>query len=119
MPTRKPATIDEYLATLGVEQRATLNRLRKAIHAAAPGSEECINYGVPVIKRDGKKLVGFGAAARHCSFYPMSSTIVPLFAQELTKYSTSKGTIRFTWDQPLPVALVKKLVVARIRENEE
>lgn len=116
MSTKSPKTIDEYLARLGDDQRVLLNRIRKAIHAAVPGAEECISYGVPVIRSGGKKVVGFGAAVGHCSFYPMSSTIVPMFEQELARYSTSKGTIRFTSENPLPATLVRKLVKARIAE---
>ena len=116
MSSNVPTTVDEYLTRLSDEQRGLLNRLRKTIHAAVPGAEECICYGVPVIRRNGQKLVGFGAAAGHCSFYPMSSTIVPMFEQELACFKTSKGTIRFTSTCPLPAAMVRKLVKARIAE---
>jgi uncharacterized protein YdhG (YjbR/CyaY superfamily) len=113
----KPSTIDAYLATLGSDERAALERLRKTIHAAAPGAEECISYQLPAFRLDGKPLVAFGATAQHCAFFPMSGTIVEAHADELEGYDTSKGTIRFQPDDPLPVTLVRKLVKARIAET--
>jgi uncharacterized protein YdhG (YjbR/CyaY superfamily) len=115
----KPKTIDEYLALLSADQRAALEKLRKAIKAAAPKAEECISYGLAAFRLDGKPLVAFGATASHCAFYPMSSATVPAHKDELKDYDTSKGTIRFQADKPLPGALVRKLVKARIAENVE
>lgn len=116
-PRRKPATIDEYLSGVPDEQRTALEKLRKTIRAAAPRAEECISYGLPAFRLDGRALVAFSAAARHCSFFPMSGTTVTDHADELADYDTSKGTIRFQPDKPLPAALVRKLVKARIAEN--
>jgi uncharacterized protein YdhG (YjbR/CyaY superfamily) len=110
-------TIDDYLAALGREQRAALERLRKSIRAAAPRAEECLAYSLPAFRLNGKLLVAFGAARNHCAFYPMSSATVEAHQAELKGYSTSKGTIRFQADRGLPVALVRKLVKARIAEN--
>ena len=112
----KVTTIDEYLAAVSADQRAALERLRKTIKAAAPKAEECISYQVPAFRQDGM-LVGFGAAASHCAFYLMSATAVEAHRDELSDYDTSKGTIRFQADKPLPAALVRKLVKARIAEN--
>ncbi len=114
--TGKPKTIDDYLAALSADQRAALKRLRKTIRAAAPKAEECISYQVPAF-RQGRMLVGFGAAAKHCSFFLMSSSTLEGFQDELEGYDTSKGTIRFRPNEPLPAALVKKLVKARLAEN--
>ncbi len=111
----KPSTIDEYLAAVGGDKRAALEKLRKAIRGAAPQAEECISYQVPAFRLDGRMLVAFGAAANHCSFYPGSSPIKAL-EDELKNYDTSKGTIRFQADNPLPAALVRKLVKVRIGE---
>ena len=116
MPRSKPATIDEYLAGVGDDQRAALEKLRKAIRAAAPKAEECISYGLAAFRLNGKPLVGFGATASHCAFYPMSGTSVDAHKSDLKEYHTSKGTIRFAADEPLPAALVRKLVKARIAE---
>src|SRR5213596_1004002 len=110
MNNRKPKTIDEYLAPLSDDKRAALEKLRKTIRAAAPKAEECISYQLPAFRLNGRMLVGFGATAKHCAFYPMSSSTVEAHQDELKEYGTSKGTIRFQADQPLPAALVRKLV---------
>jgi len=109
-------TIDQYLAGLSDDKRAALQRLRKTIKAAAPKAEECISYQLPAFRQNGM-LVGFGATANHCAFYLMSATTVEAYKEELEGYDTSKGTIRFQADDPLPAALVRKLVKARIAEN--
>jgi len=112
----KPKTIDEYLASLPPAERRTLQQLRKAIHSAAPGAEETISYGIPGFRLGGRLLVSFGAAANHCAFYPGAH---PLEAhrKEVDRYDTSRGTIRFPKDRPLPTALVRKLVKTRIAER--
>jgi uncharacterized protein YdhG (YjbR/CyaY superfamily) len=112
----KPKTIDEYLAPLPAEQRAALERLRKTIKSAAPKAEECISYGICAFRLNGM-LVGFGATSKHCAFYLMSASIIGTHREDLAGYDTSKGTIRFQPDEPLPAALVKKLVKARLAEN--
>jgi uncharacterized protein YdhG (YjbR/CyaY superfamily) len=113
----KPQTHEEYLAALSDDKRAALEKLRKTIHEAAPGAEECISYQLPAFRLDGRMLVAFGATAKHCAFYLMSSSTVEAHKEELKDYDTSKGTIRFQADEPLPTALVRKLVMARIAEN--
>ena len=106
----------EYLAALSAEKRGALEKLRKQIAAAAPNAEECMSYGIPGFRLDGKLLVSYGAAANHCAFYPGSITCQ--FAQELSDYETSgKGTIRFSPEKPLPAALVRKIVTARIAQR--
>jgi uncharacterized protein YdhG (YjbR/CyaY superfamily) len=114
----KPKNIDEYLAAVSQDQRAALEKIRKAIHAAAPEATEYIGYGLAAFRLDGKPLVAFGAMAGHCAFFPMSGSTVATLADELKHYGTSKGTIRFPANKPLPAALVKKLVKTRIAENE-
>jgi uncharacterized protein YdhG (YjbR/CyaY superfamily) len=116
--TAKPANIDDYLAALKADQRAALEKLRQTIKKSAPQAEECISYGVPAFRQDGM-LVGFGATANHCSFFLMSGATVANHAEELAKYDTSKGTIRFPADKPLPSALVRKLVKARLAEKNK
>jgi uncharacterized protein YdhG (YjbR/CyaY superfamily) len=110
-------TIDEYLARVSEDQRVALERLRGIIRAAAPQAEECISYRIPTFRLHGA-LVGFGATANHCAFYLLSSCTVADHSRELANYDTSKGTIRFQPDEPLPAALVRKLVKARMRENQ-
>ncbi len=112
-----PKTHDEYLATLPEDKRAALEKLRRTIHRAAPGAEECMSYRLPAFRFEGRVLVAFGAASEHCALYPMSATAVEAHQEELKGFDTSKGTIRFQPDHPLPAALVKKLVQARIAEN--
>ena len=114
----KPRTIDEYLARVGDDHRAALEDLRATIKQVAPAAEECISYGIPAFRLNGM-LVGFGATSKHCAFYLMSATTVDAHKQALARYDTSKGTIRFQPDDPLPATLVRKLVKARIRENSE
>ena len=114
-PGKKPASINEYLAAVTPEKRAALQRLRKTIRATAPRAEECISYGIPAFRLDGRVLVYFAAAAKHCSFFP--GGLVKDFEDELEGYETSKGTVRFTPDHPLPVALIRKLVKAAMARN--
>lgn len=110
------ATIDDYLAPLGAQKRAALEKLRRQIRAAAPDAEECISYGIPSFRLDGRLLVSFGAAAKHCAFYPGAQPIAAL-AAELAGYDTSKGTIRYDPERALPAPLVRKIVKLRIAEN--
>ena len=113
----RPKTIGEYLARVSPEQRVALERLRKTIRAAAPKAEECISYGIAAFRQRGM-LVGFGATRRHCAFYLMSASTLDEFRDEVEGYDISKGTIRFQAARPLPASLVRKLVQARIAENE-
>jgi len=116
MAADKLTTVDGYLAKLDEKQRAALEKLRKTIRAAAPKAEECISYGIPAFKLHGM-LVGFGAAKNHCAFYLFNASTVAAHQNLLQGRDTSKGTIRFAVDKPLPLALVRKLVKTRIAEN--
>ena len=113
----QPKTIDEYLAGLPPQDRAALEKVRRAVHAAAPGAEECISYGMPAFRLNGKLIAGFKAAANHCSFHPMSGETVATLEKDLAGYETSRGTIRFQPRAGLPATLVRKLVKARISEG--
>jgi uncharacterized protein YdhG (YjbR/CyaY superfamily) len=112
----KPQTIDEYLAPLSREKRTALEKLRQAIKSAAPEAQECISYQIPAFRLGGRLLVAFGAAANHCAFYP-GAFPVEAHKDDLRAYDTSKGTIRFEADSPLPAILVRKLVKSRIAER--
>jgi uncharacterized protein YdhG (YjbR/CyaY superfamily) len=114
---RKPQTVNEYLAGLSPEKRAALQKLRLAVRAAAPRAEECISYGMPAYRLDGKLIAGFKAATNHCSYHPMSGETVATLKADLAGYDTSPGTIRFSPRAGLPAALVRKLVKARIAEG--
>lgn len=115
--TNLPAkNVDEYLAGVPKEARATLERLRKTIKAAAPMASEGISYQIPMYKHYGM-VVGFAAFKNHCSIFP-GAAVMDAYKEELKPYDTSKGTIRFPANKPLPATLIKKLVRARIKENE-
>ena len=113
----KPESVDDYLAALPDDKQAALARLRKLVQAAAPKAVEVISYQIPVYKYHGM-LVGFAAFKNHCSFFVMSQSVMKAHAEEIEKYGGAETTIHFAADKPLPMALVKKLVKARILENE-
>jgi uncharacterized protein YdhG (YjbR/CyaY superfamily) len=108
--------IDGYLAQLSPAKRAGLQKLRRAIHAAVPGAEECITYQMPAFRKNGRVFAWFGAGANHLALYPGAASI-KLHGDELENYDTSKGTVRFPIDNPLPATLVKKLVKASLSAN--
>ena len=113
-----PKDVDEYLAGVPEPARSTLNRVRAAIRSAVPPeATEAISYRMPTFKYKGP-LLGFAAFPNHCGLYPMSPAVMEAFKKELQGFHTSKGAIRFPVDKPLSAALVKKLVKARIAENE-
>jgi uncharacterized protein YdhG (YjbR/CyaY superfamily) len=114
-----PKDIDEYLAGVPEPAHTTLNKLRSMIRAASPAeATEAISYGMPAFKYKGS-LVAFAAFSNHCSLFPMNSSLIKTFKKELEGFETAKGTIRFSVDKPLPAALLKKLVKARVAENEQ
>jgi uncharacterized protein YdhG (YjbR/CyaY superfamily) len=115
--SQPPASTDSYLAALGANKRRALAKLRKEIKAAAPKAEECISYGVPGFRLNGRLLASYAASAKHCAFYPGS--IVQQLRKELKGYDTGKGTIRFPADNPLPGPLVRKIVKARIAQQAQ
>jgi uncharacterized protein YdhG (YjbR/CyaY superfamily) len=110
--------IDEYLAGVPEPARSTLNKIRAAIRSAVPPeATEAISYGMPSFKYQGRPLVWFAAFSNHCSLYPMNASLMEAL-QAVKGVEVSKGTIRFPVDKPLPAALVKRLVKARIAANE-
>jgi uncharacterized protein YdhG (YjbR/CyaY superfamily) len=108
--------VEAYLATVPADARNALQKLRRAIKAAAPDAVEAISYGLPAFKLDGRVLVCYRAAKDHCSFHPMSGNVIRAHAAELRAYGTSKGTIRFGPDKSLPPSLVRTVIRARIAE---
>ena len=115
---KKATTVEAYLASIPADARAALEKLRKTIRAAAPEAIEGVSYGMPTFKYKGP-LVYYAAFKDHCSFFPASVAVMHRFAAELKGLDTTgKGTIRFPTRKPLPVALVQKLVRARVAENE-
>lgn len=109
--------IDDYLAGVPEEARNALEKLRKTIRAAAPKATEGISWQMPAFRYQGL-LVGFAAFKNHCSFFPMGTSVMDENKDELNQYATTKGSIHFTAAKPLPVALVRKIVKARVAENE-
>lgn len=117
MKRTTPKTVDEYLAGVPEDARVVLERLRKTIKAAAPEASEQISYQIPYYKYHGM-VVSFAAFKEHLSFFP-GTLAVKAFKDDLKEYDTSKGTIRFPVNKPLPSALVTKIVKARIAENDK
>lgn len=114
MPTKKQ-TVADYLAALPRDKRAALNKLRKTIRSTIPDAQEVISYQMPAFRLDDRIVLWYGAAANHCSLYP--GTVVADFSDELEDYETSKGTIRFSPDNPLPNPLLRKIVKACVARN--
>ncbi len=110
-------SVDEYLARVPEEPRAALERLRGIIRATVPNAVEVVSYQIPAY-RYGGLLVGFAAAQDHCTFHLMSTGVMRTHSVELRGYDVGKGSIRFRPGEPLPEALVKKLIRARVAENE-
>ncbi len=108
--------IDTYILLQSENIQPVLEKLRQTIKAVAPEAEEVISYGMPSFKWNGM-LVGFAAAKSHFGFYPWNGSTVDQFKQELKAFKTSKGAIQFPVDKPLPVALIKKIVKSRMKEN--
>ena len=113
-----PKDIDEDLAGVPEPARSTLNKVRETIRSLVPPeATEGISYQIPTFRYKGG-LVAFAAFSKHCSLFPMSGAVIAQFKDELKNYQTSKGIIRFALDKPLPIGLLKKMVKARIAENE-
>ena len=108
--------IDSYLAGLDEPKRSTLEQLRRSIRAAVPDAEECISYGMPAFKVQGKTVAGFAAFKKHLSYLPHSGSVLPTLAADLAGYEGTKGSLHFPIDQPLPGSIVQKLVRARLQE---
>ena len=112
-----PKTVDEYLARVPEPARTTLNKIRAVIRSVVPPeTTEAISYGVPTFKYNGP-VIWYAAFSNHCSVFP-TAAVIEKFKDELRDYRTSKGTIQFPVDKPLPATLVKKMVKARLAEIE-
>lgn len=109
------SNVDEYIALQPVALKAGLELLRKTIRKAAPGAEEMISYQMPAYKLNGM-LVFFSATKKHFGFYPTASPIIA-FRESLRRFETSKGTIKFPLDKPLPIKLVTEIVKWKVKEN--
>ncbi|MEA2684549.1 MAG: hypothetical protein QOK05_2877 [Chloroflexota bacterium] len=110
--------IDAYIAKLDEPARSTLEQLRRTIIAIIPDAEECISYGMPAFRLNGTVVAGFAAFKKHLSYLPHSGSVLEQVAEDIAGYSGTKGSLHFSIDQPLPAALVKRLIEARIRQDE-
>ncbi len=108
--------IDRYLGALDEPKRATLAQLRDTIAALVPDAEQCISYGMPAFKLRGKTIAGFAAFKNHLSYLPHSGSVIRRLAKETEGYTSTKGSLHFPVDEPLPKTLVKKLLDARMDE---
>jgi uncharacterized protein YdhG (YjbR/CyaY superfamily) len=112
-----PKSVDEYFAGIPEPARTRLSKMRAAIRSAVPPeTDEIISYGIPAFKHK-RVLIWFAAFSKHCSLFPTAS-VIEGFKSELKDFSTSKGTIQFPHDRPLPTALIKKIVRARAAQND-
>ena len=102
--------IDSYLADIEEPKKSTLEALRRTILEILPEAEQCITYGVPTFRVGGKAIAGFAAYKDHCSYFPMSGSVLNQLGDEVAKYNTSKGALQFAADKPLPKALIQKLI---------
>lgn len=108
--------VEAYLANVPEPARGMLERIRAVVRRLAPDAEEVIAYGIPTFRLNGN-LVHYAAFSNHCSFFPGAAAASDAFGQELAGFKTSKGTIRFTSDNPLPDDLVERITIARIEQN--
>ncbi|MGA7124636.1 MAG: DUF1801 domain-containing protein [Polyangiaceae bacterium] len=115
---RRDVAIDDYLAGVSSSSRAPLQKLRETIHSIVPEVEECISYSMPAFRYQGRVIAGFQATSKGCSYYPFSGTTLTTLAGEIEGYGKTKSALHFGPDKPLPVALVRKLLTARIAESE-
>ncbi|HWZ55274.1 MAG TPA: DUF1801 domain-containing protein [Verrucomicrobiae bacterium] len=114
-----PATVEEYLSTISEPARSALVKMRAAIRSAAPSEAvETISYRMPALRTKNGVLVWFAAFSSHCSLFP-TAAVIEAFKDELRNFSTSKGTIHFATGKPLPIALIKKIVKARVQHIEK
>jgi uncharacterized protein YdhG (YjbR/CyaY superfamily) len=113
----EPTTVEEYLAGVPEESRSALEQLRETIKSAASDATETISYQMPAFRAHGRLLVSYAAFKDHCSLFPMSKKVIEENADDLKPYFAGKGTLRFRADEPIPEALVRKIVEARLEEN--
>lgn len=111
------ADIDEYLVGVAEPARSTLETVLQRIRAVLPEAEECLSYGLPAFRVNGQVVAGFAAFKRHLSYLPHSGSTLPALTEDLAGYAGTKGSLHFPLDQPLPAALVDKLVRTRLHER--
>jgi uncharacterized protein YdhG (YjbR/CyaY superfamily) len=115
---RKSSAIDAYLAKVPEDRRGPLENLRAKIRTIVPGAQECISYGIPAFRVNGVVVAGFCATAKGCSYYPFSGSTLKALARDISRYDQTKSSLHFSPDEPLPLALVRKLIKVRIAETK-
>ena len=119
MTDKKPSTtVDDYISTFPEDIQAILEKVRQAIHKAAPDAVETMSYGIPTFDLNGKHLVFFAGWKHHISLYPLPAGD-EAFQQQIVHYKRAKGTLQFPLDKPLPYDLVEKIVTLLMKENPE
>jgi uncharacterized protein YdhG (YjbR/CyaY superfamily) len=116
---RKPSTIDDYLKGIPEDRRHALEDLRAKIRSVVPIAEECISYRMPAFRLGGAVVAGFLATAKGCSYFPFSGSTLKTLARDISRYDSTKSSLHFSADKPLPITLVRKLLRARIAETNE
>jgi uncharacterized protein YdhG (YjbR/CyaY superfamily) len=116
---RKPSTIDDYLKRVPEDRRKVLEDLRAKIRSIVPDAQECISYQIPAFRVNGVVVAGFCATAKGCSYFPFSGSTLRSLARDISRYDQTKGSLHFSSDEPLPIALVRKLIKVRIAETKE
>lgn len=115
---KPPSSIDEYLRTVPQDRRRALERLRTEIRSIVPNVQECISYRIPAFRLSGVVIAGFCATVKGCSYFPFSGTTLKTLARDVAGYSQTKSALHFSTEKPLPTALVRKLINARIKETK-
>lgn len=110
------ADVDDYLGSVDEPKRSTLEAVRRTIREIVPDAQECISYGMPAYRVEGKVVAGFAAFTRHLSYLPHSGSVFPELADDLAAYQYSSGSLRFAVDTPLPRPLIEKLIAVRMRQ---
>ena len=110
--------VDDYLAKVDEPKRTTLETVRRSILAVIPEAEQCLAYGVPAFKVNGKTVAGLAASKSHLSYLPHSGSVLGELTDDLSAYTRTKGALQFAVDEPLPAGLVRSLITARLRELE-
>lgn len=118
MQPKPPSSIDEYLRTIPQDRRRALERLRTEIRSIVPNVQECISYRIPAFRLNGVVIAGFCATVTGCSYFPFSGTTLKTLARDVAGYSQTKSALHFSTEKPLPTALVRKLINARIKETK-
>ena len=117
--TNGVSEVEVYLAKVPEPARSTLQKVRATIQSVVPkDAVEVLSYGMPAFRHNGRALVAYAAFKNHCSFFPMQASLIDEMKEELKAYRTSKGTLQFPVDKPLPATLLKKMVKARLAEND-